>query len=147
MARDDPSLRRDASDDKKVSGWGSWGGMGVAAPKSRKKKRVAKKLQAPDKAAPKRKRQDDQLPTVIINEKRVKKTSSYKVSAIPYPYTSAEQYEKAMAGALGPEWNTTEGSRMLTRPEVITRIGKVIDPISRREKSQIKKSKRAPAKF
>ena len=147
MMRDDPSLNKAAEDDGKVSGWGSWGGMGVKAPKKKKKKNLPKKLQAPDKAPAKRKRADEQLPTVIINEKRIKKTSAYKVSEIPYPFTSAEQYEKAMIGALGSEWNTTQAVKNLTRPEIVTRIGKVIDPISRKMKSKKKKEARGGAKF
>ena len=151
--RDDPNSKLNkAEDDKKVSGWGSWSGAGVKAPKvnnnnnKKKQKKLPKNMTAPDKkVVAKRKRADDGLSTVIINEKRLKKTSTYKVNDIPYPFTSAEQYEKAMGGALGPEWNTSDALKDLTRPEIVTRIGKVIDPLNKRMKS--KSHKRTPAKF
>jgi len=81
----------------------------------------------------------------------VQKTTNYKITEIPYPYTSAEQYEKAMAGSLGADWNTTEGVRANTREEVVTRVGKIIDPISRqmkqKEKAKNKRETRPGAKF
>ena len=48
-----------------------------------------------------------------------------------------------MAGAMGKEWNVTGAVKNMTRPEVLTRAGKMIRPISKKAKV-----KRAPlAKF
>ena len=116
------------------SGWGSWAGQGAPAPKPPRK--LPKKMQAPEKKLPKRKRADDKKPLVILNEKRIKKTSgSFQIANIPYPYTSREEYERAMSGGVGKEWNVTSAVKNMTRPEIITRAGKVIQPISKRVKA------------
>jgi U3 small nucleolar RNA-associated protein 14 len=135
--RDDPNKKKD--DDKLCKGWGSWAGAGT---KQRKKtKKVAKKLRAPERKVEPKKRADDDKPTVIINEKRVKKLSKFKLAEVPYPFTSAEQYERSMAGAVGSDWNTTKGFKDLTRPEIITRAGKIIAPASKRAKEKAKERK------
>ena len=141
--RDDPT-RQAAKEVKVVSGWGSWAGAGAPPPK--KPRKLPKKLQAPLKKvenAPKRK--DDGMGTVIINEKRLKKTAKFQLSEIPYPYKSREEYERAIAGNLGQEWNTLQGAKEVTRPSVLVRAGKIIQPITKKAKA--KGPKRGPAKF
>ena len=131
-------------EDNKVKGWGSWVGEGTIPPPPKKRK-LPKHLQAPKskKADIKTKRKDDRLKNVIINEKRVKKNAQFQIGSIPYPYQSREQYEKAMAGSIGREWNVSSAVKNLTRAEVLTRMGKVIKPISKRAKIPA----RGPAKF
>jgi U3 small nucleolar RNA-associated protein 14 len=124
-----------------VSGWGSWAGAGVPPPKPPKK--LPKKLQPPPKKETKRKRQDAKNPNVIIREKRLKKTAKFMVDSIPYPFKTREEYERAMLGPVGREWNVTNSFKDMSRPEIQTRIGKVIQPLSQKEK----KNRRAPAKF
>ena len=139
--RDDPT-RQSAKEVKAVSGWGSWAGAGAPPPK--KPRKLPPKLQAPMKKtenAPKRK--DDGMGTVIINEKRLKKTSKFQLNEIPYPYKSREEYERALAGNLGQEWNTVQGAKEVTRPSVLVRAGKIIQPITKKAKGP----KRGPAKF
>ena len=133
MDRDDPT--RTKKDVPKTSnGWGSWAGAG--APPSKPPRKIPKKLQAPENALPKRKRADDKKPLVIINEKRIKKTAgSFQIANIPYPYTSRQEYERAMTGAVGKEWNVTSAVKNMTRPEIITRAGKMIQPLSKRVKA------------
>ena len=138
--RDDPTRKKE--EEKIVSGWGSW--VGEGAPPPRPPKKLPKRLQAPEKKQVKRRR-DDELRTVIISEKRIKKNAQYCVDVVPYPYTSREQYEKAMGGAIGREWNVTSAVKNMTRPEIVTRAGIMIKPISTKRKA--KGSKRAPAKF
>lgn len=58
---------------------------------------------------------------------------------MPYPFTSREQYERAINGAVGPEWNISTAVKNFTRPDVVTRAGKMIRPISKKAKM-----KRAP---
>lgn len=138
--RDDPTRKQKNEESTKVSsGWGSWAGEGVPAPKPRK---FPKKLQPPEKRLPKRKRQDDKKPNVIINEKRLKKTAIFQMANIPYPYKSREEYERAMSGAVGKEWNVTSAVKDMTRPEVMTRAGKIIQPLSKKVKKH-----RPAAKF
>jgi len=137
--RDDHSKKK-KEDDKKLSGWGSWAGEGAPAPRPPKK--LPKRLQAPEKKAPKRRRKDDGKKNVIINAKRMKKTAKFQIENIPHPYSSRVQYERAMAGGMGSEWNVSGATKNMTRPEILTRAGKIIRPISKKSKV-----KRAPAKF
>lgn len=132
--RDDPTKKKELNPSAAM-GWGSWAGQGAPAPRLPKK--LPKHLQPPEKKLAKRKRQDEKKPNVIINEKRMKKTANnFQIAHIPYPYKSREEYEKAMAGGLGREWNVSSGVKNLTRPHVMTRAGKVIQPISKRAKQQ-----------
>jgi Uncharacterized conserved protein len=134
--RDDHS-KKVKPENTKVSGWGSWAGEGVPPPRPPKK--LPKHLEAPEKKIPKRRREDDGKKNVIINAKRIKKTAKFQIENIPYPYASREQYERAIAGAMGSEWNVSGAVKDMTRPEVITRAGKMIRPISKKAKM-----KRAP---
>mmetsp|Transcript_10987 Transcript_10987/g.20294 ORF Transcript_10987/g.20294 Transcript_10987/m.20294 type:complete len:693 (+) Transcript_10987:94-2172(+) len=115
-----------------VAGWGSWTGQGTLPPKPRK---LPKKLQAPKKKEEKRKRLDDFKPGVIINQKRLKKTANnYMLGDVPYPYATRAEYEQAMLGGVGKEWNVTSSFKSMTRPEILTRAGKIIQPISKKAK-------------
>mmetsp|Transcript_37379 Transcript_37379/g.78294 ORF Transcript_37379/g.78294 Transcript_37379/m.78294 type:complete len:989 (-) Transcript_37379:56-3022(-) len=145
--RDDPTRKK--KEDAIVSGWGSWAGAGAPPPR-KKPRKLPPKLQAPtskkaENNAPKRK--DDGISTVIINEKRLKKTSKFQLSEIPYPYRSREEYERAIAGNIGQEWNTIHGTKEMSRPAVMVRAGKIIQPITTKAKSKANKQRRAPAKF
>jgi U3 small nucleolar RNA-associated protein 14 len=138
---EDPTrkLKKNTKDPSASQGWGSWAGQGAPAPIPR---RLPKKLQPPE-AKNKRKREDAKKPNVILSEKRVKKTADkFMLSKIPYPFTSREEYERSMSGGVGREWNVTDSFKDMTRPSVITRPGKMIQPISMKAKQ-----KRAPAKF
>ena len=138
--RDDHGKKK-KEEDKQVSGWGSWAGDGAPAPRPPKK--LPKHLAAPEKKVQKRRRTDDGKKNVIISAKRVKKTAKFQIESIPHPYSSREQYERAMAGGMGQEWNVTGAVKNLTRPEILTRAGKMIRPITKKAKV-----KRAPlAKF
>jgi U3 small nucleolar RNA-associated protein 14 len=137
--RDDHSKKgKKKGKEKALSGWGSWAGDGAPSTRSRKNKSTI----APKKVVKKRQRLDDGKKNVIINAKRVKKTAQFQLERIPHPYKSREQYERAMSGAVGTEWNVTGSVKDLTRQDVITRAGKMIRPISKKAKV-----KRAPAKF
>lgn len=123
------------------SGWGSWTGEGAIPSKRRFKFR--KGFEPPPSQKEKRKRKDQIKPHVILSQKRVKKTADkYMLSEVPYPFTSREEYERSLAGGIGPEWNVTSSFKAMTRPEIYTRAGKIIQPISKKMKV-----KRAPAKF
>ena len=108
----------------------------MGAPPPPKKKRLPKKLQPPPKQKlPTRKRQDDVKPAVIISERRVKRLADqFMVAQIPYPFSSREEYERAMMGGVGREWNVTNSFKEMTRPEIQTRAGKIIQPLSKKVK-------------
>ena len=143
VAENDPTRKVDKhnnnSDD--VVGWGSWTGQGAPPPKPRK---LPKKLQAPKaKKGKSRKRADDYKPDVIINQKRLKKTANnFMLADVPHPYASRAEYEHAMLGGVGKEWNVSSSFKSMTRPEILTRSGKIIQPISKKAKQP-----RAAAKF
>lgn len=143
MVDDDENPTRQLKKEKDLSssqGWGSWAGEGAPLPVQRK---LPKKLQAPERKDLKRTRVDAKKPHVIISEKRVKKTADqFMMSTIPYPFTSREEYERSMVGGVGREWNVTDSFKDMTRSAVITRVGKIIQPLSKKVKQ-----KRAPAKF
>jgi U3 small nucleolar RNA-associated protein 14 len=40
-----------------------------------------------------------------------------------------EQYERSISTPVGSEWNTRQTFLKLTKPKVITKLGKVIDPL------------------
>jgi len=142
VAENDPTRKvgkvKGASDD--VVGWGSWTGQGAPPPRPRK---LPKKLQAPKKKEEKRKRFDDYKPDVIINKKRLKKTANnFMLADVPHPYASRAEYEQAMLGGVGREWNVSSSYKNMTRPEILTRSGKLIQPISKKAKQS-----RPAAKF
>lgn len=141
--RDDPTRKK--KDVTLVKGWGSWAGAGTFAPKE--PRNLPSRLSAPiskkndQQKAPVRK--DDDMSTVIINEKRLKKTAKFQLAEIPYPYRSRVEYEKAIAGNIGQEWNTIHGTKEMSRPSLLVRAGKIIQPIGKTAKKKV----RAPAKF
>jgi U3 small nucleolar RNA-associated protein 14 len=133
VAESDPTRKvKQEKNSDEVSGWGSWAGKGAPPPKARK---LPKKLQAPKKKEEKRKRLDDAKPGVIINQKRLKKTANnFMLSDVPHPYATRAEYEQAMLGGVGKEWNVSGSFKSMTRPEILTRAGKIIQPISKKAK-------------
>ncbi|WFD24401.1 hypothetical protein MEQU1_003101 [Malassezia equina] len=111
-------------EDTALPGWGSWGGKGVRR-KSQKNPNLIKKVAGIDP----RNRKDYGMDRVIVNEKLDKKASKYKAKDLPFPYTSAAQYEAAMRTPIGAEWNTRTQHQRLTLPRVTTKMGQRIDPI------------------
>ena len=78
-------------------------------------------------------RLDQHLPTVVINERRLKKAAALKVAHVPYPFTSREQYERSLRRPVGKEWNTASAVREQTRPAVKVRPGTLVQPIKLRK--------------
>ena len=69
------------------------------------------------------------MDNVIVNERLDKKAAKYKAQDLPFPYTSAAQYEAAMRTPIGAEWNTRTQHQRMTMPRVTTKMGQRIDPI------------------
>ncbi|KAI7902717.1 small-subunit processome [Cokeromyces recurvatus] len=113
----------DKVEDLTLPGWGSWAGAGVK--ENKKKKRIVKVTKGIDAD----KRKDAKLSHVIINEKINKKVEKYTATAVPFPYKTMEQYERSISTPLGSEWNTRQTFHRLTKPRVLTKLGKVIDPL------------------
>lgn len=113
----------DKVEDLTLPGWGSWGGAGVK--KNKNKKKILKVTKGIDAE----KRKDAKLSHVIINEKLNKKAEKYRVTSVPFPFKTMEQYERSISQPVGSEWNTRETFMKMTKPRVITKLGKVIDPL------------------
>ncbi|CAD6893182.1 unnamed protein product [Tilletia controversa] len=121
-------------EDNSLPGWGSWSGKGVkhsAAQKARLAANRAKHTRTLPGLAPSA-RKDAGMEHVVINERADKKVEKYKVKDLPYPFTSAAQYELVMRGAMGAEWNTRTQHQRMTLPRVVTKPGKAIAPIERK---------------
>ena len=131
----------DKVEDLTLPGWGSWAGSGVKKSKKKKIIKVTKGIDA-------EKRKDAKLSHVIINEKLNKKVSivcsfckiyfnlltllqaeKYRVTSVPFPFKTMEQYERSISQPVGSEWNTRETFMKMTKPRIITKLGKVIDPL------------------
>jgi len=146
-AKDDPlhpKSKKQQNEQHHVAGWGSWSGMGAPPPKP---KRLPKHLLPKQPSKPKKRRADDALQKVIINEKRMKKNLKFQIDAVPYPYRSRAEYEHAMAGPIGKEWNVTSAVKNMTRAEILTKAGSIIKPLSQQHKQKQRTGGRAPAKF
>ncbi|XP_015917965.1 U3 small nucleolar RNA-associated protein 14 homolog A [Parasteatoda tepidariorum] len=104
-----------------LPGWGSWGGPNIEQSK-RKKRRFF--IKAP--SAPARK---NTLGNVIINEDKDKKASEHQVNSLPFPFTNVHQFESYIRQPVGHTWNPQSSFQSLVAPKVITKMGKIIEPI------------------
>ncbi|CED84154.1 Uncharacterized conserved protein [Phaffia rhodozyma] len=117
-ARDAPM-----EEDITLPGWGAWGGTGV------KKQRNQKKVIRKHEGIEQRQRKDFNKSNVIISERKDKKASKFQTKDLPYPYTSAAQYEASLAQSVGTEWATRKTHQKLTMPRVVTKLGAIIHPL------------------
>ncbi|XP_065359309.1 U3 small nucleolar RNA-associated protein 14 homolog C [Calliphora vicina] len=119
---------KDAEIQLAMPGWGSWAGAGISKEQMEKRnKRLLLKL------APKEKRRDDNKDGVYINEEASKQLRNHLVSDIPFPFTSLKDYEASIRAPLGRNFVTETAFRLMTRPEVITQKGKIIEPMDESE--------------
>lgn len=115
-----------------AAGWGDWAGpgkVGVSQRVVKKRKHLLKHLE--EKTAMQRAgRNDGQLANVILSERRVKTSSKYKIADVPHPFTSREEYERSLQMPLGAEWNAAHIVKKNIKPDILTRSGRIIEPIS-----------------
>jgi U3 small nucleolar RNA-associated protein 14 len=125
-----------------MSGWGSWAGDGVRVSNRQKiREEKAKQLAEETRQRVLASRKDSKMDRVLINEKKDRKASKFMAATVPYPFTSREEYEMAMRNPLGQDWNTPSSSIALNAPKIITRAGKIINPLtlSKEQKKEAKK--------
>jgi U3 small nucleolar RNA-associated protein 14 len=140
--------RKSLQDTGIASGWGLWAGEGAPASNDSSQRKFRKGSEPPISNRIKDDcnhghRKDARKPSVILSEKRIRATADkYMISQVPYPFATREEYERSMLGAIGKEWNVTSSFKNLTRANVVTRVGKIIQPISKKLKQR-----RAQAKF
>lgn len=109
--------------DLTLAGWGSWTGPNASSNSTIRRTTVTKSIPGIDQS----KRRDAKLQHVIITEKRAN-TGNLQTDKVPFPFTSAAEYERAVAVPLGPEWNTVRAFGKKTRPRVQVQAGAIIDP-------------------
>mmetsp|Transcript_21735 Transcript_21735/g.42238 ORF Transcript_21735/g.42238 Transcript_21735/m.42238 type:complete len:414 (+) Transcript_21735:1-1242(+) len=140
-----------------LPGWGSWSGEGIRK-RNPLSKRSLKRQQREDLKKNKNKRQKSttedskssgtkpEVKHVIFNKKRNKKALKYTVPNVPFPYTSKQQYQMSMRQPLGRDWNTFTTFKEMTKPEVETEAGTIIEPITLKELKRHKSRQGASGK-
>ncbi|KAG9340143.1 hypothetical protein JZ751_021864 [Albula glossodonta] len=111
--------------DLTLPGWGEWGGIGLK-PSRNKRRRFRVKVQPPPP------RRDQDLPSVIISEKR-NPIALQQVNQLPFPFENPAQFESSIRTPIGSTWNTQRTVQKLTAPKVITQMGAIIEPISQED--------------
>ncbi|KAG5567738.1 hypothetical protein RHGRI_003058 [Rhododendron griersonianum] len=111
-----------------LPGWGQWTHI------QQKKGLPSWMLEEHENAKKKReevlkKRKDAHLKHVIISEKVDKKAEKLHPKTLPYPYTSAEVFERSIRMPIGPEYHPMSTIGALNRPEVVKKPGVIIKPI------------------
>ncbi|XP_078403190.1 U3 small nucleolar RNA-associated protein 14 homolog A isoform X1 [Cetorhinus maximus] len=106
-----------------LPGWGEWAGQGLQ-PSAKKRRRFR------IKAAPPPPRKDQNLPNVIISEKRDIGVAAHQVNELPFPFSHRNQFEKSICAPIGNTWNTERATQKLTMPKIVTKMGAIIEPIS-----------------
>ncbi|KAI8322685.1 small-subunit processome [Martensiomyces pterosporus] len=110
-------------EDLTLPGWGSWGGTGLSS-----KKKVIRKAPA-GSGVEKSSRLDAKLGSVIINQRQSKSATKYFADNVPFPFYTPEEYEETLQAPLGKEWNTTRSHSKMVKPRVMTKMGRIIDPL------------------
>lgn len=120
-----------------LPGWDSWSGPVPIKKLSRRqlrKKRAKERRELQNKKddlVKKRKTTLGELDHVVVNQEALKsQLEGLRPDSVPFPFTSKEQYEKSLRMPLGTMFNTFEGSKKLCQPEVITKMGQIIKPLS-----------------
>ncbi|OLY83550.1 U3 small nucleolar RNA-associated protein 14 [Smittium mucronatum] len=114
-----------------LPGWGSWSGSDKDSMKLSKfaAEKEAEKQKSLDKLAKSRK--DFKLNDVIINKKKIKSTKNFTVEKLPFPFTTPAHYQNSLNIPIGSEWNTASAVSKLTKPRILTKMGKIINPITK----------------
>ncbi len=114
------------------AGWGDWAGPGEMMV-SDKIKRIRdfkiKKIELEENEKLKT-RLDKRMPNVMLSERKVKSASKFMVAEVPHPFETREQYERSLQMPLGEEWNASHVHRKNTKPDILIRSGRLIEPIS-----------------
>lgn len=108
--------------DLKLPGWGTWGGKNIKH-SSRKKRQFILKF---PKDAPRR---DENKGNVIIIEENNPAIKKHQVTELPFPFSSVKDYEASMRAPIGRNFVPEKTHRKLIKPAVMTKIGKVIEPM------------------
>ena len=98
---------------KTLNGWGSWFGSGIRQRKAPQPLTVYK------------------VDKVVEFQERDKRAAKYMVKSIPFPFKTARQFDAVHKIPIGKEWNSKRVYQKQIAPEILTRAGEIIDPISK----------------
>jgi len=134
----EPEKKEKEQNQKILSGWGSWAGdtKVIQAKEFLKKKRhqeIEKKKQQISSTESKGN------PYIKVNNSFDKKFSNYMVKELPYGVKSQEEYEKLNNTAFGREWNSLTMYKKLIQPQVVKKIGQIIEPMNINDTTTAKK--------
>lgn len=112
-------------------GWGDWAGPGAMMVSDKIQRIRDKKLKALAVEEGKQMdvRGDRKKPNVMVSERRVKTAAKYVIDKIPHPFTSREEYERSIQMPIGEEWNASNVVASNIKPDILTRSGRIIEPI------------------
>jgi Utp14 protein len=74
-------------------------------------------------------RADGRLSHVIVSARRAKKAADLTMASVPFPYTSAEQWEQEVAAPLVRERLTGASHVAAVRPRVVVPRGEAVQPL------------------
>lgn len=128
-----------------LPGWGGWAGAGDANPPERKGKYSSKKGDAGAVETPFAKvarekleaaraqalagRADGRLSHVIVSARRAKKAADLTMASVPFPYTSAEQWEQEVAAPLVRERLTASSHSAAVKTRIAIPRGEAVQPL------------------
>lgn len=107
-----------------LPGWGSWTGSGISENEEKKgRRRMVLKF---PKELP---RKDDNKDKLILNETVPKKLKEHLVNEVPFPFRSVSDYESSIRVPVTRTFVPETVHRVLTKPSVVTKMGKIINPM------------------
>ncbi|OAF65272.1 hypothetical protein A3Q56_07018 [Intoshia linei] len=106
--------------DLTLPGWGCWGGPGCEI---EPKRRIIV-------TAPKQKRKDVNMSHVFLSNKKNENIRKHQITKLPYPYSKESQFTENISIAIGKDWNPQSSFKKLTKPKIVTKLGKIIQPLS-----------------
>ncbi len=110
---------------KILSGWGSWAGD----TKVLNAKEFLRKKRQQEFEKKKQSQVSENPSHVKVNNTFDKKFSNYMVKELPNNVKSQEQFEKLNGTNVGREWNSLTMYKKLIQPNVVKKIGQIIEPM------------------
>lgn len=127
-----------------LPGWGSWDGAGMKK-KERAESAFARAARERLEAARKNaisKRKDRKLAHVILDEKRVKQAAELTLASVPFPFTSAKQWQRELDTPVCQELLSGNAFSAGVAPRVKKKAGVVIEPLRHGALTNPKKRRR-----
>ncbi|RUS73199.1 hypothetical protein EGW08_019045 [Elysia chlorotica] len=117
-------------EDTKLPGWGCWSG-----PDYKEEKRLTKKQKRAEAKAKLHGRREDKVkqPHVWLNPQRDDSVRKLQPKTVPFPYSSLQQYEASLRQPVSRDFVRETAFKLLTKPEVVTKLGHVIKPMNKEE--------------